>query len=114
MRRDKVESIDTIKQTKMDVFVGFKLEISDHISSWVREMGDGDLDNRMKMTGINLIESPQNEQIFKLCNKLQGKVWPLSNMCHIKLITHLRRGKQKKRGLSILRGSTYSVTACKK
>lgn len=43
-----------MKHTKMNTFMGFKLEINDHVSSWFRQMGDGNLDDAIGMVAIDL------------------------------------------------------------
>ena len=58
-QRERVELNDSMKQTTMDLFVGFETDIHKHVSKRYKEIGDGNVDNVMGVVTTNLPKSRQ-------------------------------------------------------
>ena len=85
-----------MKQTTMDLFVGFKSDVHEHVNKRYKEMDDGNVENAMGMASVDLIESRKFNEDFELRNHLQGKVGPLATTIQNESIAELRKEQQKK------------------
>ena len=63
-------------------------------------MGDGNAENAMAMTAIDLMKSKKNHEDYELRNSMQQKVGPLGTVCFQKFIAELRTENRKKRKVS--------------
>ena len=55
-QRERVELNDCMKQTTMDLFVGFKSDVHEHVNKRYKEMDDGNVENAMGMASVDLIQ----------------------------------------------------------
>ena len=88
--------MSTKKQSTIDTFYGFTDSITAQIEKRYDQMGEGNVNDALCMSAIDLIQSKLMQEDTTLKNTLQEKVGELSSFVEGKSMAQLREARKRK------------------